>query len=198
VLQRFADLLVDRAIPGGLLGPREASTIWDRHLLNCAVLTELIPAGSVLIDVGSGAGLPGLVLALIDPTLRVALVEPMARRADFLSAAVNELGCPDRVDVIRGRVPEVLVDPGLAPAAVVTARAVAPLERLVRLALPTVAAGGRLLAIKGAGASGELATARATLRELGAQGWSILSCGRGRLNPPTTVIEIVASRPDWE
>ena len=154
-LEAYAALLAGPGVERGLLGPRETPRLWDRHLLNCAGLAELVEDGQVVADIGSGAGLPGLVLALQRPDVQVVLVESLQRRATFLSEAVETLGLRNVV-VRRNRAEElhdkVRVD-------VVTARAVAPLDRLATWALPLLHPGGRLLALKGEQAATELAAA---------------------------------------
>jgi 16S rRNA (guanine527-N7)-methyltransferase len=193
--ERYAELLTTDAVVRGLIGPREAPRIWERHLLNCAVVAELIPMGASVVDVGSGAGLPGIVLAVARPDLTVTLVEPLARRAAFLTEAVTALGL-DRTTVVRARAEECV---GKLPSAdVVTARAVAPLDRLAGWCLPLATAGGRLLALKGATAEAELASLLSghveALARLGAGAATVRSCGDGLLDEPTTVVEIVRER----
>ena len=193
--ERYAELLTTDAVVRGLIGPREVPRIWERHLLNCAVVADLIPPGASVVDVGSGAGLPGIVLAVARPDLAVTLVEPLARRTAFLTEAVATLEL-DRTAVVRARAEECV---GRLPGAdVVTARAVAPLDRLVGWCLPLVAAGGRLLALKGASAEAELASLvsehSALLARLGAGTATVRSCGDGLLEEPTTVVEIVRER----
>jgi 16S rRNA (guanine527-N7)-methyltransferase len=164
----YADLLCGPGIERGLLGPREAERIWDRHLFNCAAIADLIPPGERVVDVGSGAGLPGLIVAIPRPDLHLDLVEPLERRCTFLCEAVTTLGLADRIRVVRGRAdePDVLVAAG--GAGIVTARAVAPLERLMRWTLPLLRPGGRLLAMKGERAGEEMGAARRTAGRLGA------------------------------
>lgn len=188
--RRLRDLLASDGLTWGLLGPREVPRLWDRHLLNCAVVTDLLPDGARVVDVGSGAGLPGLVLAIRRPDLRVDLVESLLRRTQFLAAAVTDLGLADRVRVIHGRAeqPEVVAEIGGVGR--VTARAVAPLDRLVRWCLPLLAPGGHLLAIKGASAAREIANHRAAIRRSGADGVRLVRCGVGTLEVPTTVVDI--------
>ena len=157
--QRLATVGLER----GLIGPREVDRLWDRHVLNSATLEELIPEGVTVIDVGSGAGLPGIPLALVRPDLRVVLLEPLLRRSVFLEETVAELGLGDRVSVVRGRAEDGVV----APAEIVTARAVAPLEKLIRWCWPLVAPGGQLIALKGEKAQQEIDEAAPTLRKLG-------------------------------
>jgi 16S rRNA (guanine527-N7)-methyltransferase len=188
---RFAELLVTDAVVRGLIGPREAPRIWDRHLLNCAAVAELIPAGASVVDVGSGAGLPGIVLAVARPDLTVTLIEPLARRTAFLSEAVAALGL-DGTTVVRARAEECV---GKLPLAdVVTARAVAPLDRLAGWCLPLTAIGGRLLALKGANAATEVGEHADALAGLGAGTPAVRSCGEALLAEPTTVIDVVRER----
>src|SRR3954449_533182 len=127
--ERYAELLATDGVVRGLIGPREAPRLWERHLLNCAVVAEMIPYGASVLDVGSGAGLPGIVLAVARPDLSVTLVEPLARRTTFLTEAVDTLGLGTTVTVVRARAEEALRN-GTPTADVVTARAVAPLDRL--------------------------------------------------------------------
>ena len=152
--ERYAGWLVGPGVDRGLLGPREADRVWPRHLLNCAAAAELVPVGARVVDLGSGAGLPGVPLALARPDLRVTLVEPQLRRARFLHDVLADLELP-RLGLVRGR------HDGLAPGCVdvVVVRAVAPLERLLPWALPLLRAGGILLALKGEGAAAEVAAA---------------------------------------
>lgn len=163
VARKYAELLVSVGAERGIVGPAEAARIWDRHLLNCGVLASLIPATSSLIDVGSGAGLPGLVLAIALPDARVTLLEPMARRVEFLEECVRDLGLGN-VEVQRGRAEELA---GRLAADMVTARAVAPLDRLVGLTAGLVRPGGNVLAVKGAAAVAELARAQPVLSRFG-------------------------------
>jgi 16S rRNA (guanine527-N7)-methyltransferase len=184
---RYADLLVGAGVARGLIGPRETGRIWERHLLNCAVVGEGIPAGAAVCDVGSGAGLPGLALALARPDLSVLLVEPLERRAEFLQEAVDLLGL-GRVRVTRARAEEM----DALAADVVTARAVAPLAKLAGWCLPLVRPGGTLLALKGARAADELAAAESVLRRTGATAWRIQQMGLDVLEHPTTVVVVTA------
>ncbi|WP_438872928.1 16S rRNA (guanine(527)-N(7))-methyltransferase RsmG [Paractinoplanes hotanensis] len=191
----YARLLVTDGVVRGLIGPREAPRIWERHLVNCAVLSEIIPIGASVVDVGSGAGLPGIVLAVARPDLQMTLVEPLARRTAFLSEAVTALGLDATVTVVRGRAEDV-VDGPPAGADVVTARAVAPLDRLAGWCLPLAKVGGRLLALKGATAAEEAAEHRDAVAALGGGEPVVRLCGEGLIDPPTTVIEVVVqSRP---
>ena len=189
----FAHLLMTDGVVRGLIGPREAPRIWERHLVNCAVMSEIIPSGALVVDVGSGAGLPGIVLAVARPDLSITLVEPLARRTAFLSEAVTALGLDATVTVVRGRAEDV-VDGPPAGADVVTARAVAPLDRLAGWCLPLVRSGGRLLALKGASAADEVAEHRAAIARLGGADPVLRLCGEGLIDPPATVVEIVKER----
>jgi 16S rRNA (guanine527-N7)-methyltransferase len=163
--------------------------LWERHLLNCAVVSDLLPDGARVVDVGSGAGLPGIPMALRRPDLRVDLVESLDRRVRFLHEVVGELGLDDRVRVVRGRAEEPATGRAVGGADWVTARAVAPLDRLVRWCLPLLADGGTLLAIKGERAESELAAARATVRRARLEA-RVLACGTGLLAEPTSVVSV--------
>jgi 16S rRNA (guanine527-N7)-methyltransferase len=189
----YARLLVTDGVVRGLIGPREAPRLWERHLVNCAVMAEMIPIGASVVDVGSGAGLPGIVLAVARPDLSITLVEPLARRTAFLTEAVQALGLEAAVTVVRGRADEAAAGPA-AGADVVTARAVAPLDRLAGWCLPLARVGGRLLALKGASAADEVAEHRAVVASLGGGDPVVRLCGAGVIDPPTTVVEIVKER----
>ncbi|WDZ87955.1 16S rRNA (guanine(527)-N(7))-methyltransferase RsmG [Micromonospora cathayae] len=193
----YAELLATDGVVRGLIGPREAPRIWDRHLLNCAAVAERIPEGASVIDVGSGAGLPGMVLAIARPDLTVTLVEPLARRTSFLIEAVEGLGLTRMVRVFRGRAEEAAAGTGgLGPlsADVVTARAVAPLDRLAGWCLPLTVRGGRLLALKGSSAADEITEHAAEVARLGGAAPVVRLCGAGVIDPPTTVVEVVRER----
>ena len=189
--ERYAALLATDGVLRGLIGPREAPRLWDRHLLNCAVLAPLLPAGATLADIGSGAGLPGLVLAIARPDVRVTLVEPLLRRTRFLEEAVAALELGDQVDVVRSRAEDLR---GTATFDLVTARAVAPLDRLARWCLPLVSPGGELVAMKGAAAAAEVAEAAAALRELGCGQPVIVQVGDGITDEPTWAVRL--ARPE--
>jgi len=187
----FHHHLATTAVERGLVGPREVPRLWERHILNCAAAAELVPAGSTVVDVGSGAGLPGVVLALVRSDLEVTLLEPLQRRVVWLSEVVSDLGL-EHVTVLRGRAEEVRGDLAFD---VATARAVAALPVLAGWCLPLVRPGGRLLALKGRAASEELAASEAGLTALGATGWRIVTVGDGLLDEPATVVEILAGEP---
>lgn len=184
MLGRYAELLGRAADERGLLGPREVSRLWERHLLNCAVTAALIPSGASIVDVGSGPGLPGVPIAIVRPDCRVVLLEPTLRRVEFLHEVVSDLGIGNRVTVDRGRAED---RAGWLRTAVVTARAVAPLTRLLPLTLPLVAPGGMILAIKGASAERELAEIAPECARLGVQA-QVQLVGEGVVHPPTTVV----------
>ncbi|MHB1613434.1 MAG: 16S rRNA (guanine(527)-N(7))-methyltransferase RsmG [Actinomycetes bacterium] len=185
-LARFAGWLAGPGVGHGLLGPREVPRLWERHVLNCAVVASEIPEGSLVCDVGSGAGLPGLVLAITRPDLQIVLVEPLLRRTQFLREVIEDLGL-EQVDVLRARAEDLV---GAVQADVVTARAVAPLERLMGWGLPLVAPGGVMLAIKGASAADELRLSKPSWRRLGVQSVEILHLGSGVVDPPATVVRV--------
>ncbi|MBC8093546.1 MAG: 16S rRNA (guanine(527)-N(7))-methyltransferase RsmG [Pseudonocardia sp.] len=186
--RRYAEHLVTSGVERGLIGPREAPRVWERHVLNCAVVAELVPDGARLVDVGSGAGLPGIPLALARPDLQIVLVEPLARRVEWLDEVVADLGLAVQVD--RGRVEEAAVRRRWEGADVVTARAVAPLARLAEWGLPLLRTGGRLLAVKGVTASAEIARDAPAVRKLGGGDPRIEFCGVGAVDPLTTVVVV--------
>jgi 16S rRNA (guanine527-N7)-methyltransferase len=185
--ERFAAILTDTGVSHGLIGPREVPRLWERHVLNCAVIHPAIAAGQMVIDVGSGAGLPGLALAIARPDLDVHLVEPMLRRTNWLSRAVDELELTN-VTVHRGRAEQFW---GVLRAPVVTARAVARLSELAGWCLPLLLPGGSMLALKGSHAAEELQADRALLHRLGAVEEGIETFGHGIVDPETTVLRVV-------
>ena len=184
-LVRFANWLSVAGVERGFLGPREVDRIWDRHIANCAVIEELIPAESSVFDIGSGAGLPGLVLAIVRPDLKIGLIEPLMRRSEFLIEVVTDLGIGGRVTVMRGRAEELRGK----SAPVVTARAVAPLNKLLTWALPLTTKGGQILAMKGSSATAEIEAASDVLKGRKAE---IVLCGQGIVDPQTTVVRVTA------
>ena len=143
--------MASRGTEWGLIGPREVDRLWSRHILNSAAIGELIPQGASLADVGSGAGLPGIPLALLRPDLRITLIEPLLRRSNFLTHTVDDLGITGRVAVRRDRAEQVRQTYD-----VVASRALAPLDRLIRWCLPLMRPDGQILAIKGASAGQEV------------------------------------------
>ncbi|MBW4719470.1 16S rRNA (guanine(527)-N(7))-methyltransferase RsmG [Saccharothrix obliqua] len=182
----FRDLLVEHGVERGLIGPREVDRLWERHILNSAVIAELLPQGCRVVDVGSGAGLPGIPLAIARPDLDLTLLEPMARRVTWLSEVVEALEL--EVHVLRGRAEEVAVRDRLAGSDVVTARAVAPLERLSRWCLPLLRPGGLLVALKGESAEEELERDAEAVRRAGGVRPRVTACGGDVLELPTTVV----------
>lgn len=185
---RFTEMLARHGVERGLIGPREVERLWDRHVLNSAVVSELLPPECRLVDVGSGAGLPGIPLALARPDIDVVLLEPMARRITWLEDIVEQLGL--RATVVRGRAEEASVRKRLAGCDAVTARAVAPLARLAEWCLPLLRGGGKLLALKGAGAMEEVARDAVAVARAGGRRPEVVSCGDGVLEVPTTVVVV--------
>lgn len=181
-INRYVDLLATWGIERGLIGPREAPRLWDRHILNCAVVVPRIPTGATVADVGSGAGLPGLVWAIARPDLAVTLIEPLLRRTTFLTEVVEDLNLTN-VAVVRGRAAE-----ASGTFDVVSARAVADLGKLGSWCLPLVRAGGVLLALKGESAASEVAMWTEALRGHGAM--DIVVKSYGDVEKPTTVVEV--------
>jgi 16S rRNA (guanine527-N7)-methyltransferase len=186
--RRYVELLATDGVTRGLIGPRETSRLWDRHLLNCALVAELVPDEGELVDIGSGAGLPGIVLAMLRPRLHVVLLEPLLRRSVFLEECVRALDLPNAT-VVRARAEEKAAS--RISADVATARAVAPLERLVGWAAPLLRPGGQLLAIKGQSAAAELEAAEPVLSRLGVQSAEVLEAGHGRVVATTTIVRVV-------
>lgn len=183
---RYVEQLADAGIHRGLIGPREVPRLWERHVLNCAVLTELVPQEASVIDVGSGAGLPGVLMAIRRPDLRLTLVEPLLRRATFLTEVREELGLR-KVRVVRDRAEN---QHGQLLADVVTARAVAHMDKLARWCVPLTRRGGMLLAMKGARAEHELEETTDVLRERTNDPGEVVECGTQWLEPPTRVIRV--------
>jgi 16S rRNA (guanine527-N7)-methyltransferase len=186
----YADLLAGEATLRGLIGPREVPRLWERHLLNCAVVTDLIAPDSTVCDVGSGAGLPGIAMAIRRPDLSVTLVEPLLRRTTFLDLVVSRMELSN-VAVHRGRAEDVSSTTGFEMGFdVVTSRAVAPMERLATWSLPLVRPGGRMLAMKGSSASAEVERAATVIRELGGRDVRIETVGEDWMHPAVTVVSV--------
>lgn len=184
--ERYVHHLATTGVEWGLIGPREVPRLWDRHVLNCAVVQELIGPGQSVVDLGSGAGLPGIALALCRPDVSVVLVEPLLRRVEWLTRVTDDLALATVV-VRRGRA-EDLASTLSVP--VVTARAVAPLDRLARWAMPLLLPDGRLLAIKGRTAAAEVERTRSAVRRAGGGGCDVRQVGRTHLDEPVTVVEV--------
>jgi len=183
-ISRYKDILVSRGIEWGLLGPREVERIWGRHILNSVAVAELIPDGASVADVGSGAGLPGIPVALLRTDLTVDLIEPLLRRSTFLTHSVDDLGITDRVSVLRQRAEQV----GRTYDAVLS-RALAPLDRLIRWCLPLMKPDGQILAIKGASAGRELVDHDRLIRASGLSA-DIVTPQSAPDVEPTTVIRL--------
>ncbi|WP_424383866.1 16S rRNA (guanine(527)-N(7))-methyltransferase RsmG [Mycobacterium sp.] len=191
--KRYAELLADTGVEWGLLGPREIDRIWERHLLNCGVVAELLEPGERVADIGSGAGLPGLALAIAEPALHVILIESLQRRTEFLRMAVADLGLD--VEVVRGRAEDAAVRQSVAGADAVASRAVAPLDKVTRWSLPLLKPDGRMLAIKGERAAAEVREYRRVMTALGATDARVVECGVEYLSPPTTVVVARRGKP---
>jgi 16S rRNA (guanine527-N7)-methyltransferase len=183
----YADLLAGDGIVRGLIGPREVPRLWDRHLLNCAVVSDAVDQGAAVCDLGSGAGLPGLVMAIRRPDLMVTLVEPLLRRITFLEEAVGVLELKN-VRVRRGRAEDLH---GVAQFDVVTSRAVAPMDRLSQWSLPLVRSGGSFLAMKGSSAEEEIAVARRVISKEKGHVQGVLELGQEFLESPVRVVQIL-------
>lgn len=184
--QRYARILAGAGVERGLMGPREADRLWDRHLLNSVALIELLDPGNQIADIGSGAGLPGIPLALARPDVRVTLIEPLLRRADFLREVIADLGVD--ITVVRGRAEDQTVRQKVGEMDAVVSRAVASLDKLTRWSMPLLRPGGRMLAIKGERAPDEVDEHRRVMESLGAVDVRVVTCGRDYLNPPATVV----------
>lgn len=185
--EAYAERLATDGVEWGLIGPRETPRLWDRHLLNSAVTAEVLPRGATVADVGSGAGLPGIPIALARPDLRLVLVEPLLRRAAFLAEVIDELGLGDRVEVVRHRAEEAV---GSVSADVVVSRALAPLDRLVRWCLPLCSPTGHVAALKGGSAPDEVARDAVAVRAAGGGEPEVVRCGEGLLEQPATVVRV--------
>ena len=188
---RYTELLATEGVLRGLIGPREAPRLWERHVLNSAVLGEAIPEGASVCDIGTGAGLPGLVLAIGRPDVAVTLVEPLLRRTTFLDEVVSELGL-SHVTVVRGRAEDLH---GAATFDVVTSRAVAPLERLLGWSMPLVGPTGATVAMKGRSIHEEIAQAQDFLTAWRCGAPEVIEVGVGLVDPPTTVVRVPWADP---
>ncbi|OBG77720.1 MULTISPECIES: 16S rRNA (guanine(527)-N(7))-methyltransferase RsmG [unclassified Mycobacterium] len=183
---RYAEILAGAGVERGLLGPREVDRIWDRHLLNSAALAELLEPGERVVDIGSGAGLPGIPLAIARPDLDVVLLEPLLRRSEFLNEAIGELGLT--VEVVRGRAEEPWVRERFGERDAAVSRAVAALDKLTKWSVPLLRPGGRMLAIKGERGPDELDQHRRVMEASGAIDARVVTCGATYLRPPATVV----------
>ena len=188
---RYTELLATEGVVRGLIGPREADRLWDRHVLNSAVLSEAIPHGATVCDIGTGAGLPGIVVAIARPDVSMTLVEPLLRRTTFLAEVVAELGLA-QVEVVRGRADDLH---GRRTFAIVTSRAVAPLDRLLGWSMPLVAPTGSLVAMKGRSVHDEIAAARDLLEQWRCAEPEVRDLGTDVVDPPTTVLRVSWADP---
>lgn len=188
---RYAEWLADAGTVRGLIGPREVPRLWERHILNCAVVEAGVPARATVADIGSGAGLPGLVLAIARPDLQVTLIEPLLRRTTFLTEVAADLGL-ENVSVVRGRADALH---GTRTFDVVTSRAVAAFDVLLDWSMPLVAPQGAVLALKGSSAAEEVAAADGALRRWGCGRPTITEYGGDVVSTPTTVVRISWADP---
>ncbi|KKC00845.1 16S rRNA (guanine(527)-N(7))-methyltransferase RsmG [Mycobacterium nebraskense] len=191
--RRYAELLAGPGVERGLLGPREVDRIWDRHLLNSAAVAELLDPGERVIDIGSGAGLPGIPLALARPDVEMVLLEPLLRRSEFLSEVVDQLGLA--VEVVRGRAEELWVRHQFGERDAAVSRAVASLDKLAKWSMPLLRPGGRMLAIKGERGEDEVEQYRRVMAASGAVDARVVTCGATYLRPPATVVIARRGRP---
>ena len=187
---RYAELLRDQGELRGLIGPREVPRIWERHIMNSAAVVPYLPVSGSVADIGSGAGLPGIVIAVMRPELDVILVEPMERRTTWLAEVVAELGLKN-VQVKRGRAEE-YHDAFEADA--VTSRAVAALSKLVRMSMPLVRVGGELVILKGRNVAQEIEPARKVLRKFAATDPEILEGSTVEGVEATTILRVRRSK----
>lgn len=164
--EKYHDLLATDGSTRGFIGPREVPRLWERHLINCAVIGDVMDEGATVVDVGSGAGLPGIPLAIARPDLRITLIEPLLKRSVFLQEVVDKLAL-DNVTIIRGRAEEGPIKKAVAGADIVTSRAVAPLGKLAKWSLPLVRRGGEMIAMKGESVHEELARDAADIKKAG-------------------------------
>ncbi len=184
-LTAYGEALASYGVVRGLIGPREVPIIWDRHLLNCAAMAEAVEPDARIVDIGTGAGLPGLVLALVRSDIQVVLIEPLQRRCDFLSEMIEQFELKDRVTVVWERAEN--VPPQQAD--IVTSRAVAPLKKLIPWCMPHARVGGRLLAMKGQKAAEELYASHKSLHKWSAAKHAeVLTCGAGWIDPPVNLV----------
>jgi 16S rRNA (guanine527-N7)-methyltransferase len=180
----YAKMLAADSDQLGLLGPRELDKLWSRHILNSAVVAEAVQPGDLVADIGSGAGLPGIPMAIACPNANFVLIEPMERRSSWLSKVVSELEL-ENVEVLRARAEE--CEKGKFD--VVTARAVAALDKLLRLAVPLLKPTGKIVALKGSKAAEEIELAKKLQKKLKIASFQIMTLGKEFLNEPTSVVE---------
>ena len=184
--QRYAQILAGTGVERGLLGPREVGRLWDRHILNSAAVAELFDSNDRIADIGSGAGLPGIPLALARPDLRLTLIEPLLRRSEFLREVVDDLGL--EITIVRGRAEDRSVRQQVGEMDAVVSRAVASLDKLTKWSLPLLRPDGRMVAIKGERAEEEIREHRRVMTSLGAVDVRVKRCGADYLDPPVTAV----------
>jgi 16S rRNA (guanine527-N7)-methyltransferase len=184
--QRYAEILAGAGVERGLLGPREVDRLWDRHILNSAAVEELLDADDRIADIGSGAGLPGIPLALARPDLRLTLIEPLLRRSEFLREVVDDLGL--EITIVRGRAEDLSVRQQVGEMDAVVSRAVASLDKLTKWSVPLLRPGGRMVAIKGDRAEEEIRDHRRVMTAAGAIDVRVMRCGADYLEPPATAV----------
>jgi 16S rRNA (guanine527-N7)-methyltransferase len=184
--QRYAEILAGAGVERGLLGPREVGRLWDRHILNSAAIAELLCLNDRVADIGSGAGLPGIPLALARPDLRLTLIEPLLRRSEFLREVVDDLDL--EITIVRGRAEDPSVRQQVGEMDAVVSRAVASLDKLTKWSLPLIRPDGRMVAIKGERAEEEIREHRRVMASLGAVDVRVMRCGADYLDPPVTAV----------
>lgn len=184
--ERYAQILAGAGVERGLLGPREVDRLWDRHILNSAAIAELLTPDERIADIGSGAGLPGIPLALARPDLRLTLIEPLLRRSEFLREVVDDLGV--EITIVRGRAEDRSVRQQVGEMDVVVSRAVASLDKLTKWSMPLLRPDGLMVAIKGERADEEIREHRRVMASLGAVDVRVIRCGGDFLDPPATAV----------
>jgi 16S rRNA (guanine527-N7)-methyltransferase len=184
--ERYAQILAGAGVERGLLGPREVDRLWDRHILNSAAIAELLDPGERIADIGSGAGLPGIPLALARPDLRLTLIEPLLRRSEFLREVAVDLDL--EITIIRGRAEDRTVRQQVGEMDAVVSRAVASLDKLTKWSVPLLRRDGRMVAIKGDRAEEEIREHRRVMSTLGAVDVRVMRCGADYLDPPVTAV----------
>lgn len=195
--QQYVSSLASDGVERGLIGPRETPRLWSRHVLNSAVVAELLPPGATVVDIGSGAGLPGIPLAIARPDCTLYLVEPLLRRTLYLAEIVAAWDL-DNVRVLRGRAEDIADDLAAATgggADVVTSRAVAPLAKLARWSVPLLRIGGIFLPLKGSSAGEEIERDAAELEKLGLGPATVIEVGAGVVDPVTSLVHAELVRP---
>jgi 16S rRNA (guanine527-N7)-methyltransferase len=184
--ERYAQILAGAAVERGLLGPREVDRLWDRHILNSVAIAELLQSDEGIADIGSGAGLPGIPLALARPDLRLTLIEPLLRRSEFLREVVDDLGVD--ITIVRGRAEDRSIQRQVGEMDAVVSRAVASLDKLTKWSMPLLRLDGRMVAMKGERAEEEIQQHRRVMASLGAVDVRVMRCGADFLDPAATAV----------